>query len=252
MVKFALLPLLLSFLSFAKPVQSPKRWFPYDTNTNYREKLITEVNERGNYTVTGIVAEYYNSDSIRVYQFDENPIDEIADTAFVGTTFDTVVISKDITYVSDTAFNNASNIQYIKFTGSKEEFQSLNLSFDIQKVSFYAVDEGFIYYWNTQIRSEENTNICNITRDQFSYVYGLYKNLVKADLDFVDAYEDLAGAKISDSMKELITIFSENSSQNKKDEWNQTGAITLIIVIAVIGMTSITVFFLLKTKNIIH
>lgn len=249
MVKFFLFPLALMAVSLSRPISSTSK--VHRDVSSYRSKLITEVNERGNFTVTGINPNYL-ADDIRIYQFDDNPIDEIADSAFSGTSFTSVTISKDITRINNAVFENATNIKNIQFTGSKEEFQTLNLSFDIQKVSFYAVDEGFIYYWNTQIRPEENTNICNITRDQFSYVYGLYKNLVKADLDFVDAYQDLAGAKISDSMKELITIFSENSSQNKKDEWNQTGAITLIIVIAVIGMTSITVFFLLKTKNIIH
>ena len=247
MVKLPLLAALTTL--FAMPIS---RGYSELSNNNYRSYLLTEQNERGNYTVTGIADGYLNSSYIRIYQFNENPIDEIADTAFAGTSFSSIVLSRDITHINRAVFENATNITHINFTGSKEEFQSLNLSFDIEKVSFYAVDEGFIYYWNSEIRPEENTNICNISRDKFSTVYGLYKSLIKTDLDKVDSYVDVAGAKISDSMKELINVFSEQGSQKKKDEWNQTGAITLIIVIAVIGMTSITVFFLLKTKNIIN
>ena len=67
----------------------------------------------------------------------------------------------------------------------------------------------------------------------------------------MDAYTDLAGSTIKDSMKELNRHFATPDGAKKSEEWNQTGAIILIIIIAVIGMTSITVFFLLKTKQII-
>lgn len=219
---------------------------------DYRNALITSVNERDNYTVTGIKADSLDSNSIRIYRFDDQPIDAIADDAFVGTSFSSIVLSKDIVYINSVAFENAPNIESIYYTGSLEKFQSLNLSFDINHVYPYSVDEGFINYWNDNIRPEERTNICDISKDEYQKVYEMYKNLVQSDLNIVNAYVDKAGAKIGDSMKELNNVFSEKGSQKRKDEWNQTGAITLIIVIAVIGMTSITVFFLLKTKNIIH
>jgi hypothetical protein len=118
-------------------------------------------------------------------------------------------------------------------------------------ISYYSCDEGFINYWNENIRPNENSNICDITQSTFSEVYSLYKSLSNEDLETVDSYVDLADAKISDSMKELISVFTKTPNAPKNTEWNQTGAITLIMIIAVIGMTSITVFFLLKTKNII-
>ena len=128
MVKFFLLPLALALFSFAKPVSLSKSWHRDDIN--YRDRLITEVNERGNYTVTGIADGYLNSNDIRIYQFDNSLIDEIADSAFIGTSFSTIVISKDITHISNAVFDTATNIKSIQFTGSKQEFESLNLSFD--------------------------------------------------------------------------------------------------------------------------
>ena len=209
---------------------------------------MTEQNERGKETVTG-VSYVPLQHQVRVYSFD-NTVDEIAANAFAGTDVHEIVLSKDIAYVTNDSFNGINNIYY---TGSKEEFQALGLSFDINHVYAYAVDEGFINYWNTVIRPTADVNICNdVSKETFGYVYGLYKDLIQSDLDVVNNYEDAAGAKIGDSMKELIRLYaSEQGSQKKKDEWNQTGAITLIIVISVVGMTSIAIFFLLKTKKII-
>ena len=240
MVKIALLPLLAFLLPFSAVKPSVE-----DYHDSFDDILITETNERGNKTLNGVTT----SDApVRIYA--EFGIDEIADTAFQDKQFTSVMISNFVTHMTDNVFVN-SNITTVNYTGSKEEFSALNLSFDINHVNEYAFDEGFISYWNEEIRPEENTNICNITQQTFSKVYNLYKALETNDKNFVDAYEDKGGAKIKDSMKELIAIFAEPSGSQKNDEWNQTGAITLIIVIALIGMTSITVFFLLKTKKII-
>ena len=242
MVKLGLLPLVLLVVPFLANE---------DVRPDYRSFINTEVNERGNYTVTSVKDDYLAASNIRIYKFDENPIDEIADTAFVGTTFDSVVISKDITHINNAVFENATNIVNIYYTGSLEEFALLNINFDVNHVYPYSVDEGFINYWNSNIRTNKDINICNITRDQYNQTMTLYNDLIKTDVDVVNNYVDAAGYKISDSIKELIRVFSDIPSPKKKDEWNQTGAITLIIVIAVIGTTAITVFYLLKTKNYI-
>ena len=242
MVKLGLLPLVLLVVPFLANE---------DVRPDYRSFINAEVNERGNYTVTSVKDDYLAASNIRIYKFDENPIDEIADTAFVGTTFDSVVISKDITHINNAVFENATNIVNIYYTGSLEEFALLNLSFDVNHVYPYSVDEGFINYWNSNIRTNKDINICNITRDQYNQTMILYNDLIKTDVDVVNNYVDAAGYKISDSIKELIRVFSDIPSPKKKDEWNQTGAITLIIVIAVIGTTAITIFYLLKTKNYI-
>ena len=244
MVKLGLLPLLFLGLPFLTSGES--------TRPDYRSFINTEVNGRGNYTVTSVKDDYLASPNIRIYKFEDNPIDEIGDDAFLNTTFTSVVISKDITHINNAVFENAPNIETIYYTGSLEQFSALNLSFDIDHVVPYSVDEGFINYWNTKIRTAKEINICNITRDQYNETMTLYNDLIETDLSVVNNYVDLAGYKISDSIKELIRVFSDIPSPKKKDEWNQTGAITLIIVIAVLGTTSITIFYLLKTKNYIN
>ena len=240
MVKALLFPL-LTLLATPFSLFSAER-------PDYKSFLNTETNERGKETVVG-VANYISKGQVRVYSFN-NTVDEIAPNAFTGTGVTEIVLSKDITYVTNESLNDISNIYY---TGSLEEFQALNLSFDTSHVTPYSVDEGFINYWNTYIRPNAEINICNdVSKETFGYVYGLYKDLIQSDLVEVDKYVDIAGAKIGDSMKELIRLYaSDQGSQKKKDEWNQTGAITLIIVISIVGMTSIAIFFLLKTKKII-
>ena len=218
---------------------------------NYKSFLTYSDNERGNQTVTGVASSYKSSDIIRVYSYEDMPVDEIADDAFVDTEFTSFVLSRNISHISDAVFTNAPNITHVEYTGSIAEFNALNLSFNINYVSEYAVDEGFIYFWDTVIRPTAETDICTISKDTFNKAYGLYKALIPTDLEVVNAYEDKGGAKIGDSMKVLISLNTNQPSQNQKDEWNQTGAITLIIVISIIGMTSITIFFLFKTKKLI-
>mgnify|MGYP003505523415 FL=1 len=55
-----------------------------------------------------------------------------------------------------------------------------------------------------------------------------------------------------DTFQNIQRLGAINCQTPETEEWNQKGAITLILIIAVIGMTSITVFYLLKTKQIIE
>ena len=215
---------------------------------DYKSYLVTSLNERNNYTLESING--FSGSEFRLYHYDDLVIDEISDTAFSGQTFSTLMLTNSVTHISDAVFENAPSITSIKYTGSGEEFNALGLSF--ANFSRYSCDEGFMNYWNTYVRPNEDSNICDINKATYQDVYFLYKNLSQDDLNIVNAMTDKAGAKISDSMKELVKLFSDSSGSQKTDEWNQTGAITLIIVVAVIGMTSITIFFLLKTKNIIE
>lgn len=240
MVKLLFFPLFMMAFGLA-PKQA-------SDNVNYRDFLNTSLNERGNYTLDSIDA--FSGSEFRIYHYDDLFIDEISDSAFSGTTFSSLVLTNSVKHINQTAIESATNIKTVSFTGSKEEFDALGITFS--SVSYYAVDEGFINYWNKNIRPEASSNICSISRETFNYVNDLYKNLSNSDLEVVNDYKDLADVKISESMKELVRVFVEPEPAKKNDEWNQTGAITLIIFIAVLGMTSITIFYLLKTKNIIH
>ncbi len=237
--------LLASLFSFST-VSAPK-----NSASDFESYLETTTNERGNQTLTGVKSSFTGKE-LRIYQYKSNMvIDEIADDAFVDTTFTSLMLSKSVTHISNAAFENATNIKKLYYTGSEAEYNSLELSHSFVTLSFYSKDEGFINYWEKEIRPETDTNICDISKETFNTLYSLYKNLDTEDLQEVDNYVDKGNAKISDSMKQLIKLFSDSKQSQKKDEWNQTGAITLIIFIAVLGMTSITIFFLLKTKHLI-
>lgn len=243
MVKIiAALPLLLlsSFLGFGeKP-----------TRDDFKSFLKTSENSRGNYTLNSIDTNF-SGDELRIYRYDDMLIDEIADNAFAGTSIKSLALSNCVTIVGENAFAGVESMKTMNFTGSEEEYQALNISYEFTAVNYYAIDEGFINYWNKEIRPDENANICEISLEKYNKVRELYSALGIEDKEVVDAFEDKAGATIKDSIKELNRHFGTPEGSKSTEEWDQTGAITLIIIIAVIGMTSITIFFLLKTKQII-
>ena len=220
------------------------------TKEDYKNALTTTQKENGNYKLTAVDDSSFASE-FRIYHYDDLVIDEIDDSAFSSTTFTTLGLTNSVKIVSDAAFNGTS-INIINFTGSEEEFVALGLTHQFTHIYYYAIDEGFINFWNTYIRPEANSDICEISKETFYKVSALYKSLSDDDLNVVNATTDKGGAKIKDSMKELNRRFANATPTQPKEEWNQRGAITLIIVIAVIGMTSITIFFLLKTKKIIQ
>ena len=221
------------------------------TKEDYRPSLTTTLKENGHYKLESVDATSFGNE-FRVYHYDDMVIDEISDNAFSGTNFEILGLTNSVTSINDSVFTNAPNIKTINFTGSKEEFEALNLETQFTNVYYYAIDEGFINYWVKNIRPTAESDICLISRDTYNEVSLLYKNLSDNDLEIVNQYEDLANATIRSSMKELNRLFGTPTPTQKNEEWNQTGAITLIIVIAVIGMTSITIFFLLKTKKFIE
>ena len=236
---------LLPFFFFFLPLSAPK--------DNYKSYIQAgcEANTRGNYTFSEL--KNYEGTEFRVYRYEDYLVDEIDDNAFKDSSISTLVISDCVLHINDAALDNATNLTTLKYTGSKEDFAKLGLKQEWNdKVVEYAVDEGFINYWNKNIRPNGEFNICSISEETYNTVYKLYRGLFGDDLTYVNDYVDAGGAKIKDSIKTLVDHFDEGSHAQTTEEWNQTGAITLIIFIAILGMTSITVFFLLKTKNIIQ
>ena len=238
----SLLPLIFApLLSINNPV----------LKANDNSNLILEVNERGNYTVTGVYDSFTTSEEIRIYNQNDLIIDEIKDGAFDNClNLESLMITRSIKYVTDLAF--VDTITTLNFTGSEVEYASLNLTKQFESLNYYACDEGFINYWNDNVRPSKGISICDMTKDDFQKLYKLYQNLTISDRKNVNDAVDVEGEKIGESMNVLIDQFkAPQSSNNKTSEWKQSGAITFIIIVAVIGMTSICVFFLMKTKQII-
>ena len=233
------LPLLLGGIGLANNTVSP------DVSG-----LILESNSRGNYTVIGVEESLKDNSEIRVYKNENQLIDEIDDSAFIACpNLTTIMFSYSITNISDAVFPNT--VTTVKYTGSQQAYEALGLTKQFSSLSFYACDEGFVNYWNDVIRPESKSSICEMTKSAFNDIYGRYLALSNEEKAVVDNTVDKAGAKIGDSMKELVNLFYKPTNSKPKSEWRQSGAITLIIIISVIGMTSICVFFLLKTKKLI-
>lgn len=221
-------------------------------SSNGNEAFSLAINERGNYTITGVKEGYKDNKEIKIYYDEDQLIDEIDDNAFVTcTNLETLVLSYSITHVTNDAL--IDSIETIKYTGSEDEYLALGIDKEFENIYYYASDEGFINFWNEYIRPTKDSNICNITTQTFYVTKDLYTELSISERIIVDESTDLADEKIGDSMKALIEHFKISPQpSNRSTTWNQKGAISFIIVIAVIGMTSICVFYLMKTKQIIE
>ncbi len=235
---------------FALPLLFTPLMVGSQSNSFANEGLITEQNERNNYSLTGISNSYLSKQEIRVYYEETKVIDEIKDDAFVScTNLQRIMLSRSVLYVNDAAF--IDTITELNYTGSKEQYDALGLTKKFVSLNFYACDEGFINYWYDNVRSNAEISICDMSKADFQALYALYSNLSLSERERVDKEKDIAGEKIGESMTVLINQFKTPQSSQPKNEWKQSGALTFIIIVAVIGMTSICVFFLLKTKQII-
>lgn len=231
------LPLLFAPLMFNNPA-----------NPEVLQDFIVELNSRGNYTIVDV--NNTSSNELRIYYDEQKPIDEIADGAFANcVNLRTLMMTRNIQFVTDAAF--IDSITTLNYTGSETEYTALGLTKEFSQLHYYACDEGFINYWNDIVRPDTEISICDMTKSDFQALYALYTGLSLSERNKVDATLDKAGEKIGDSMKVLINQFKSSQPSQKTTEWKQSGALTFIIIVAVIGMTSICVFFLMKTKQII-
>ena len=182
MVKIAALPLLFLTSIFGLSTNVSK--------DDFKAALNVTSNERGNYTLVSI-DDSSLEDEPRIYRYDDQLIDEIADNAFSGISFTSVAISNCVTLIGTNAFAGQTSLTTCNFTGSEEEWNSLNVTYVFNRVNYYAIDEGFINYWVKEVRPTADTNICEITKDQYNYIRELYSDLSAEDKAVVDVYEDL-------------------------------------------------------------
>jgi hypothetical protein len=114
------------------------------------------------------------------------------------------MFSYSITHIDNEALDN---IVVVKYTGSEEQYNALGITKTFSSIYYYACDEGFINYWNAVIRPEKGTSICDISKETFNTLYSRYIQLTSEEKSVVDTTLDKAGAKIGDSMQELVNLF---------------------------------------------
>ena len=145
----------------------------------------------------------------------------------------------------------------LTFGGFKHESQANMPVLQEKYIKRSIESDSFISYWKEDFRKDDNGNIiaiCDITYASYKEMYDKYVLLSKADREIVNStpdYED--GYTIEDSIKELIRIHANHAPQKDTERrtLNQSSTIIIIVVIAVFGMSTICVFFVLKNNKII-
>lgn len=119
--------------------------------------------------------------------------------------------------------------------------------------------DEFLNYWREDFRKDEEGNIiaiCDIKYASFKEMYSKYILLNDYDKSIVDATDDYEeNFTIKESIKTLISRFGENNTianNKEKRTLDQSSSIIIIVVVAVFGMSTISVFYVLKRDNIIQ
>lgn len=133
-----------------------------------------------------------------------------------------------------------------------------NLVLQEKSLKIGTKSENFISYWKEDFRKDDNDQIipiCDITYNSYREMYSKYILLDTTDRKTVNSTPDYEeGYTIEDSIKELIRIHGGHSDTkpNERRTLNQSSTIIIIVVIAVFGMSTICVFFVLKNNKIIQ
>ena len=129
----------------------------------------------------------------------------------------------------------------------------------LEKIEIKSVEsDGFLTYWREDFRKDEQGEIipiCNIKYQEYSVMYSRYVTLSSEDKIVVDATPDYEeGYTIKDSIKELVRLHGSkrNSTNEERRTLDQSSTITIIVVIAVFGMSVICIFFVMKNTNLIQ
>ena len=193
-----------------------------------------------------VLVEVLDKDALEVRIYKESGVTSIASLAFANCQFESLMISSSVRSV---AADFPASLLTINYTGSLDD-----INFDIPNniaVNEYACDEGFLNYWANYIRPDIDGTICNVNKDNYLKMKQLYLNLSSDDKNVIDDKEDGDGT-IKDSIEFLDSHFaSPSGTKTKEKEISQKSMLTLILVIASFGMTSIGVFYFLKDKQVI-
>lgn len=210
--------------------------------------FILSILGEGKASIVGVKDDHKSDPHFRVYsEIDGYKVTTIESDAFVGcTNLSSVMLSKSLVSIQDDTL--LSDDLFIYYTGSLEEFDALN--FDTEATVYpYSFDEGFINLWTDNVTS---TSVCDITESTYLLLNSYYSALGVSDRLVVDAYEfDLVGHyTIKQGMEELQNLYNVKPVSQNKD-LSQNTTIIVVVVIAIIGMTSICVFYSFKESDLI-
>lgn len=213
--------------------------------------FLTSENIDGTLNVVEVSDSYKSASSLRLYSYiDEKAVTTINNSAFDDcSSLNNIMIPKSITNVPDTLLSNPNMTIY--FTGSLEEFKALAASEYSASVFEYSFDEGFINLWDDIVITD---SVCDVIKEKYETLYSYYINLSVNDRLVVDQYKFDSSKiyTIAQGMAELNSLYGEEkpSAPTSKD-LNQNTTIIFVVAIAIIGMTSICVFYSFKNNELI-
>lgn len=113
--------------------------------------------------------------------------------------------------------------------------------------------QAFIDLWRNK-REVEHIEVCDMAKEDFEELYAVYKTLSTEDKEIVDKTSDLEGSEytIKQGMTYLINkYFTPKRSNSDKKTLDQKTTIIIIVAVAIFGMSTISIFFVLKNGKII-
>lgn len=224
---------------------------PDGANANENAFVLEEKSDK-TYKISAICNDFKENIELRIYKSEEKPISEICENAFDGcVNLSTLMVSDTVTTITSSTFDNLSHFETFNYTGSEEQFSELNLSLDGVKINYFACDEGFINYWNLYVRPNDTANLCDVSRDTYKQMQLLFDELSEDDKANVKDLQDGDGT-ILEAIQYLQEKYKEGNKERPTKEASKSMMITLILIIASIGMTFICIFYLLRERKIIE
>ena len=238
MIKKLFLPILAIFACFAF---SNNNIIPVNAAEDI---FVLELKENGNYKLVGISD--YTKNEYRIYK--DLQVDEVDAEAFNPVECGFSLMISDYVKIIDGSFQSKLNTIY--YTGSEDQWKKVECS-AVYTPKFYACDEGFINFWNECIRPNKDSNICAINRVTYGQARMLYSALNLDELTKVNRYVDKSGNTIGESMEFLNEYFARPVKPDV-GYLPKSQTISIIVAVAIIGMSAIAGLYLLKKKKIIE
>lgn len=211
--------------------------------------FITEDLGEDNIAIIGVNEAYKDELEFRIYAtIDGKSVTTIGENAFVGCNYvQSVMISRSIIHIN-TNFLTSSSI-VILYTGSLIEFNEIGYQTEA-RVYPYAYDEGFINLWNDTVDPHA---VCDTSENEYRLLNMFYNDLGVMDRLSVDAYvfDESGPYTIKDGMNELKNLYEKVQPSSRSKDASQSATIVVVVVIAIIGMTSICVFYSFKDNELI-
>ena len=117
-----------------------------------------------------------------------------------------------------------------------------------------AETDEFLHYWETEFR-KDHISVCDITYESYRTMYQKFFLLSEEDRNVIsstlDPMDESGTYTIGQVIEELAKRFKVQPQDNKRRTLDQKTTIIIVVVVAVFGMTTISILFILKNNKLI-